>query len=297
MPKSQNKLGGFYSVLYVFSTAIALAFIEDLTKAIPFTFVLWVSAVVATLIMHLVCIRRISYIYKCLIKNKKTFLLLISSVFFIVLSSYYSSHIVGSSLYLISYFALSGLISLVLSKHFRLSSIPSIIAGFCYIIAIIMAFFEMLNMHQGDRAILVILIGAISGVVYAKYIQRYASEFMLSALESIAIRYWLVIVLIPILIPQNLVNYILTYQLMDTPIIILVAIMALILPLYFTQKALENIHYTNALIINASTPIVSLIISVLFINSSILLIKLFIPAILVFIGTGFGAFLVLSKKT
>jgi hypothetical protein len=280
-----TKFGTCYSLLYVLSTSTALIFIEHLTKSIPTILVLWLSAVVATIIMHLICIKRLRYIYHCLIMDKKSFLLFVTTVFFIISSSYYSSHTVGSTLYLLSYFAISGLISLVISRQFRSLSIVNVFGSGCYIIAILWTLYKIAILTDGVYAIILTTIGAISGVVYAKYIQTYAVSFSLSALESLAVRYWLVIILIPILMPESLFSCLATYKLIYTPKIVLVSLSTLILPLYFNQKALKYMHYTKVLIINALTPFVSLIFSIIFMNKYSTLINLSIPAILIFVGT------------
>ena len=287
----QSKLsGGAFGLLYVLNTAIALTYIENISSSINPLLLLWLTAIVATIAMHFCCYRRLGYIYNAILAHKKIFIIEIVTVFFIVLSSYFSCYAVGAALYILGYFAISGLIALFLTKPGTKNYRLFFSAIFCYSIVIIFIFKLMSIYPHGILAITITSIGAISGVIYLNYSKKRSQTSNLSALEVLAVRYLLVIMIIPVVVPQiiyfNLFAFLHNNNIIQNSlVIIMVATTALILPLYFNQKALHHLHYTQVALINALTPTVTLILSFLLHNHSMLHEQIALLCLITFIAS------------
>lgn len=285
-----SKPGVFFGLLYVLNTAIALTYIENISGSINPILLLWLTAIVATISMHFCCYKRLWYIYQTVWAQKKIFIIEIISVFFIVLSSYFSCYAVGAALYIVGYFAISGLIALFFVKSPIKNRTLFFSAIFCYSIVIIFIFQLMYIYNQGAIAIAITSIGAIFGVIYLNYSKKRSQISSLSAIEVLSMRYWLVIVIIPIIFPHiiyfNIFSFIHSNNIVQNSwIVIIIATTALIFPLYFNQKALQLLHYTEVAIINALTPTVTLILSFLLHNHSMLHLQIATLCLITFIAS------------
>lgn len=272
MHAPKNVLWGFwYSVLYVFATVFALFSVENITRnnhIDPILF-LWLSTIAATLIMHLIIYKSLKQIYNSLTQQKTSFILMIISVTMIVSSSYYGAHHIGTMRYLLLYFSLTGLISLIIRRNnlkqyiFIISLISYTACSMCLIFITLNLSFHDYNIRslqsQTIYAVLLTIIGAICGVTYAKYSQKHSLSHDLSAIELLSVRYWLVIMLMPMLLHAKILEQT-TWILQDPNLILQLlfsSILVLIIPLYFAQKSLHYIDYPISMVISSITPFVA----------------------------------------
>jgi hypothetical protein len=248
-----------YSFLYVFAFSVALVLIQKLDISIPPLFSLLVTATIASLYFNLINKNHIKEIYSDCFRNKKQWIV----VMFIVLVMWATTMIgpgkIGASLFNFIYFAWLGMLGFILQsfKNWQENRIKFYF-GFCVFLLIILnIFFELHVSYSYDSlyGIVTALLGGTASFVYFKQSQILAKNTRLSATQILAVRFYLAIIILAIIVPKHQIHDYLTLS--SSASLILLAFLSLIIPLYFSQKALEKITSEQHAIINSICPIVT----------------------------------------
>lgn len=250
-------IGILYSIFYAIVCAGTLIAVEAISQSISSMSTLWGSAVFATVVLHIRSIKALRKVYRSAINHYPLVIVMILSVFFIVFSSYYSVAIIGVENYLVLYFSTLGMIATIL-HYVKIKQKKCIFSIIFYITAILAA---LSNLHLSNTetisSLISILLGCFGGVMYAKYSQMLYAATGLGALQLLSIRYWLVILVLP-LFPHT-IGHLRDLMIEYWAYIALMGVSVLILPLYLSQKSLEFVDYKIYLIISSTTPIFSLL--------------------------------------
>ncbi len=194
-------------------------------------------------------------------KNKRLWLFVMLLVLVMWATTMIGPGIIGASLFNFLYFAWLGVLAFVsLSiqdwKKYRLKfyfAIPILV------LILLNAYFEFRQSFSMEIAygILLALIGGTSSFIYFKTSQALAKTTHLSASQILAVRFYLSIGVLLVATPLHSAILSLTPAIMLG--LVVLAFCSLIIPLYFSQKALEKITSEQHAIINSLCPIVTAI--------------------------------------
>ncbi len=257
-----------YSFLYVLVFSIALILIQKLDVSIPPLFSLLVTATIASLYFNIINKNNLKKIYADCLKNKKQWF----SVMLIVLIMWGTTMVgpgkIGASLFNFIYFAWLGMLGFMLLalKNWQEYKIKFYF-GVCLLLLIIAnIFFEIRSSfsYESLYGIFLALAGGTSSFIYFKNSQALAKNANLSATQVLAVRFYLSIIVLFIILPkQHVVEYMSFTNLTN---LLLLAFLSLIIPLYFSQKALEKITSEQHAIINSLCPIATCVLQTLVFN-------------------------------
>lgn len=267
---NNNAKGVAYAVGYMLLTCASLMFVESISvkEQIDPLIMLWVNAIVATIIMHIILLSKLKLTYIKFIKYPLSTTFMMVTVLLIVASSFYSIKKIGTMEYLVLYFSVMGFVSslveILLHKN-KLNTLRLMV----FAIVCIMLVNHL--MQKNDIAVVITFIGASAGVLYARFSQKLALNVNMSALQILSIRYWFVIVIIPLLFNDCLESVINGVHVLKEKFVIitLLSIITLILPLYMTQKSLKHISYSKNGIINSCAPLIAILGNYIFTNNLI----------------------------
>jgi len=257
-----------YSFLYVLVFSIALILIQKLDVNIPPLFSLLITASIASLYFNIINRNHLKKIYSDCWANKKQWLI----IMFIVLVMWGTTMIgpgkIGASLFNFIYFAWLGMVGLMLSslKNWR-EYRRKFYFGLCLFFLIILNVFFELRANFSYNAIYGIflaLLGGTSSFIYFKQSQALAKNAHLSATQVLAVRFYLSIIVLLLILPKQHTAHYLT--IINSINLVLLAFFSLIIPLYFSQKALEKITSEQHAIINSLCPLVTGILQELVFN-------------------------------
>ena len=246
-----------YSFLYVLVFSVALVLIQKLDVSIPPLFSLLITASITSLYFNIINKNHLKKIYADCLANKKAWF----SVMFIVLIMWGTTMVgpgqIGASLFNFIYFAWLGMLGFMLlsfqdwEKH-RIK----LYFGLCLFSLIIAnIFFELRSSfsYESISGIFMALVGGTASFIYFKQSQALAKNAHLTATQVLAVRFYLAIVVLLLILPKHeAVNYL---TIGNSFSLVLLAILSLIIPLYFSQKALEKITSEQHAIINSLCPI------------------------------------------
>ncbi|MDX1900555.1 MAG: EamA family transporter [Gammaproteobacteria bacterium] len=248
-----------YSFLYVLVFSIALVLIQKLDVSIPPLFSLIITSTIASLYFNIINKGHLKKIYSHCLENKKQWF----SVMFIVLVMWATTMIgpglIGASLFNFIYFAWLGMLGFMLLsfqnwKEYKIK----FYFGLCLFLLIIAnVFFELRTSfsYQALYGISMALIGGTASFIYFKQSQSLAKSADLSATQVLAVRFYLAIIILLLIVPKHQIqNY---FTVINSVSLVLLAFFSLIIPLYFSQKALEKITSEQHAIINSACPIVT----------------------------------------
>lgn len=248
-----------YSFLYVLVFSVALVLIQKLDVSIPPLFSLIVTASIASLYFNIINRRNLTRIYTDCFANKKQWLLIMFIVLIMWGTTMIGPGIIGASLFNFIYFAWLGMLGFMLLafQDWKLNRIQFYF-GLCLLLLIIANVTFELRMSFSYNVIYGIslaLLGGTSSFVYFKQSQALAKNASLSATQVLAVRFYLSIIVLLIILPKHHVPEYFTIANFFN--LVLLAFVSLIIPLYFSQKALEKITSEQHAIINSSCPIVT----------------------------------------
>src|SRR5262249_28791080 len=146
---------------------------------------------------------------------------------------------IGASLFNFIYFAWLGMLGfMVLSfKNWREYKIKFYFGLCLFLLIIASVFFELRSSfsYQTLYGIFLALAGGTSSFIYFKNSQALAKNAHLSATQVLAVRFYLSIIVLFIILPKQHIVHYLTFNNLAT--LVLLAFLSLIIPLYFSQKA------------------------------------------------------------
>lgn len=248
-----------YSFLYVLVFSIALVLIQKLDVSIPPLFSLLITAIFASLYFNLINRNHLRKIYSDCFANKKQWI----TVMIIVLVMWATTMIgpgkIGASLFNFIYFAWLGMLGFIMLslQNWKEYRIKFYFALCLFSLIIANVFFELKTSlsYESLYGIILALLGGTASFIYFKQSQALAKNAHLSATQVLAVRFYLAIIILLLFLPRHqIVNYL---NLPTIFVLLLLAFFSLIIPLYFSQKALEKITSEQHAIINSSCPIVT----------------------------------------
>lgn len=257
-----------YSFLYVFVFSVALVLIQELDINIPPLFSLLITATIATLYFNFINKKNLKKIYADCFANKKQWLLVMSIVLVMWGTTMVGPGKIGASLFNFIYFAwlgMLGLISLSL-QNWNTNKVKFYFALSILLLIITNVVFELRASFSMDSiyGMFLALVGGSSSFIYFKQSQTLAKTASLSATQVLAVRFYLAIIMLLIILPKShFGDYLTLYNL---ACLVLLAFFSLIIPLYFSQKALEKITSEQHAIINSLCPIVTAVLQQLIFN-------------------------------
>ena len=251
-----------YSFIFVFMTAVSMLFVQHLDANIAPMFSLLVTTIIAIIYFNLVNINNLKGIYRTCWKHKKLWLSMMLSVFVMRAGAMIAPGIIGASLHGFLYFSWLGALGfLSLGWQDWQKNNLKFYCGLCIISLIIINIFFTLNNSFSGKMIFGLLCSLISGTsafIYFKQSQQIIKSMALSASKILAIRFYLTIPLTFAFLPFNGMAQYFTYESFSS--LVLLAFISMIIPLYFSQKALEKITSEQNAIIMSFCPALTAII-------------------------------------
>jgi drug/metabolite transporter (DMT)-like permease len=248
-----------YSFLYVLIFSVALVLIQKLDISIPPLFSLLVTASIASIYFNLINLHRLKEMYHDCFRNSSLWILIMSIVLLMWGCTMIGPGKIGASSFNFLYFAWLGTLGFVslsfqdwkknrMKFYFGLSILLLIVANI---------FLELQESFTSDTGlgIFLALAGGTSSFVYFKASQAFTKKTHLSATQILSVRFYLSIIVLFIILPKHNVSEYLSLN--NSLSLVLLAFCSLIIPLYFSQKALEKITSEQHAIINSLCPAVT----------------------------------------
>lgn len=257
-----------YSFLYVAVFSIALILIQKLDISIPPLFSLLITASIASLYFNIINIKQLRKIYIDCFSNIRRWV----SVMLVVLIMWGTTMIgpgrVGASLFNFIYFAWLGMLGFMMLslKNWKECYIKFYFGLSLFLLIVVNVFFELHSSfsYQTVYGILLALLGGTFSFIYFKQSQALAKNANLSATQVLAVRFYLSIFVLLLILPKHSIQNYVTFT--NLIYLFLLAFFSLIIPLYFSQKALEKITSEQHAIINSLCPIVTSILQKIVFN-------------------------------
>ncbi len=250
-----------YSFLYVFIFSIALVIIQKLDVSIPPLFSLLITASIATIYFNLINRLHLKKIYKDCFKNTRQWFSVMLIVLFMWGTTMVGPGKIGASLFNFIYFAWLGALGfMLLAFQNPKNNRSKLYFALCLVFLILVNIsFELKSSftYTTSSGIVLALLGGTSSFIYFKQSQSLAKNATLSATQVLAVRFYLSIFILVLVVPRHSFENYFTYS--NLTYLALLAFFSLIIPLYFSQKALEKITSEQHAIINSLCPIVTCI--------------------------------------
>jgi len=247
-----------YSFLYVLIFSIALILIQKLDITIPPLFSLLVTATIATIYFNIINIKNLKKTYADCFQNKQNWFLVMLIVLIMWSTTMIGPGKIGASFFNFIYFSWLGTLGfLSLGLQNGIHKRQFYFAACLFALILTNIFLELNNSFSLSAltGIALALIGGTSSFIYFRKSQSLAKNANLSATQVLAVRFYLSIVMIFIFLPKHLLNEHLTP--INSLNLMLLAFFSLIIPLYFSQKALEKITPEQHAIINSLCPLIT----------------------------------------
>jgi hypothetical protein len=218
-------------------------------------FILLAGSIAAILYFHLINLKTIPYIYKQSLAQKSNWFWLNVSIAITWLCAIYSPAYIGASLYTFIYFAVLGIIGSIFfiyqKKYYNFSQLISLLgllSLLCYAI-----YKNDINISAYQTiGISLALIGGISGFIYSKQSANFMKTAILSTSQILAVRFFLIIPLCFILIPYPLI---MNMSFLHLNYAMFIGIFCLIIPIYFSQKGIEEAGPEINAMLSSGTPL------------------------------------------
>ncbi|NNM59622.1 MAG: hypothetical protein HKM04_07385 [Legionellales bacterium] len=245
-----------YSVIFVFMTAFSMLFVQHLDATIPAMLSLFMTTIIAVCYFNFVNLNNLKSIYNTCWKHKKLWLAMMISVFVMRAGAMIAPGIIGASLHGFLYFSWLGALGfLSLGWQDWQKNGVKFYCGLCIVSLIIVNICFALNNTFSEKILFGLFCSLISGTsafVYFKQSQTIIKTMQLSASKILAIRFYLTIPLAFAFLPFNDLTKYFSFESLSS--IILLAFISMIIPLYFSQKALEKITSEQNAIIMSFCP-------------------------------------------
>jgi drug/metabolite transporter (DMT)-like permease len=266
-----------YSVLYVIDSAISRVLIDFTISNIPITIVLFGVSIVAIIFFSLINFKSILNTYKKFFfdfKGIQLFIGLNLSVLSMWVLTYLGIDFVGASMSAYLFFMSLSLATSILKNHqFKFKGIIFILIFILFMIIAILSLDHMIY------AIIPILAG-ISGFIYNVISTKTTAKIKLKTSETLACRYWALIIFLPFFMPENTSSYINPTNIF---LIITIGTLSFILQVWFAQKGLDNAGINRHSFIIMYSPAATYILEGIFLggeNYTLLILSLITPPII-----------------
>ena len=248
-----------YSFLYVFVFSIALILIQKLDLSIPPLFSLLITTIIASLYFNLINKSHLKRIYSDIFGNIKRWFVVMGIVLIMWATTMVGPGKIGASLFNFIYFAWLGFLGFAsLSFNHGKKIKINFYFGLALLLLIIINIylqFQSAFSYEICYGIMMAFIGGTASFFYFKQSQAFAKNASLSATQVLAVRFYLTIIILAIILPKSGMGHYLTFANLIN--LILLSFCSLIIPLYFSQKALERITSEQHAIINSLCPLVT----------------------------------------
>lgn len=240
-----------YSFFYVFFTALAVVLIDKINTHVPILISLAITSGIALIFFTLVNFKQLVTIYKI---NRKFWLFSLLMNLCVLVNWFFSYLGVSTSsatFFVFIYFLVQALIVLLVARL----AIKNLLKASLIVISIIVATLYIERHQVSYLGILYGFIAAGAGYAYMLFSHRLSKQGELSATQILATRFCLLFTISLVLsLSVHFSNYhLLTHHQLD--IIIIIAFASLIVPLYFSQRALAHIGLSRHTFIRSLTPL------------------------------------------
>lgn len=244
------KKSDIYPILFVLASAIATVSIDDLVAGIPAKLVLFIVTSIAIIYFHLINAKNILKIYHSAMKNP--FLLIAVNVLLAAtwLATYLGIYYLGASVYNIFYFSISAALAASITT-LEVKKSHSITLLMCLIL--VLAWYLM---NLPSTGVIFSVIGGVSGFLYRHYSYKLSSNNNLSSSQILAIRFWLLWLVLFYLAPLDQTSkYMSLYYVF---LILIVAFISFILQNWLNQQGIIKAGVKRSTTILAFTPLATI---------------------------------------
>lgn len=257
-----------YSFLYVLVMSIAIVLIQKLDMSIPPLVSLLATASFATVYFNIINRHDLKKIYLDCWNNKSKWVVVMLIVLIMWSTSMIGPGVLGGSLFNFIYFAWLGMLGFIsLSLQNWPENRNKVYFGICLLVLNgINVFFELRSSltYSVIYGLVLALVGGTASFVYFKQSQALARKAHLSATQVLAVRFYLSILVILIFLPKHQIEHYFTW--INLINFAMLAFFSLIIPLYFSQKALEKITSEQHAIVNSLCPLMTGLLQEMFFN-------------------------------
>ena len=269
----KSKRNYAFSILYCIAVGIASATIDGATDFLPVAYSLFMTCCISMLYFHIISIKQVIDLYKQLLRNKTLFIQINLIVAIMWLSTFYGISLEGATFFNIIYFVGRSLF-IKLTKGNLLSSL---------IILLFLLIVYKVHIHNGIIGFMIALLGGLAGYLYGIISAKMNSSLNLTASQILASRFWLLIIILFLLIPDK--DFIQYTNLHNVILVIFIAFITMIVQLWLSQKAILNIGINKHGYITTLVPFSTFLAQGVILNSwnvIMLLFSLIVPFVLLF---------------
>lgn len=252
-----------YGILYIFSTALSLVFISEFGLQIPEELMIFLTILIAVIFFHIVNFGNLRNTYNILLlKQRKLYLINLLSAFAMWLGTflipiYYSPSITVFTMMCILVLS-SSIYSYIKTRVNQL--IYKVVAIIILLTYFYSTYFVLYPTFKFMGMLLSTVTLGVSAFIYVLSSGR-LNQVGVLAKQILAARFWLLLAFSLGLVIKNHSFHLITYTvLLKTAFLCAIA---LIIPIYFSQKSIEKIGATKSAAIFGLTPIATLLIEVL----------------------------------
>lgn len=243
-----------FSFLYVLAFSVASVLIQKLYSSISPFFSLLITAIIATVYFNLVNVGKLKKLYRDCWKEKKLWLAVMITILIMWNCTMNGPGLLGASFYTFLVFAWLGVLGYV-SLGLKEKNKIALYTGVCILVLIFVGIGLVFQSFSLKTALGVVvgLIGGGSVFIYFKQSQALIKRVKLPPTQILAVRFYLTIIVLFIFVPKD--SFSVYLNLDNVSYLVFLAFISLIIPLYFSQKALEHISSEQHAIINSLCPI------------------------------------------
>jgi hypothetical protein len=245
-----------YSFLYVLIYSFPAVFLEKLYSSIAPLFSLLIAASIATLFFNIINLGKLKKVYIECWRERKMWLAIMCTILIMWSCSVFAPGMIGASLYTFLYFAFLGMLGFISLAIIDWSKNRiKLFFGLAILILILFVVGAFLGQKLTKINLICTLLGFIGGTsafVYFKQSQILLKRIQISATQILAVRFYLTIIVLFLILLHG--SFSLYFTVSNFLQLMLLAAISLIIPLYFSQKALEKISSEKNAIVMSISP-------------------------------------------
>lgn len=247
--------------LYALFTAISFTYIDKLGDDINPYWSLLIMSVIATLFFNAINYKELKRIYKACYSDNIIYMQMALSVGINWLCSIFAPNLSDPFIYLALYFMVLALVGFIfMEKNNRLDRLVHYLCAMSLILLIvIVGFYYNIKENKNITAgMLLGIFGGITAYLYAHSSNKLATRNHLLPTQVLAVRF---LPLVLALISWLLLNHMeITLSISESLILLVMAIVTLVIPIYFLQAAINKLGVTKYSIFVAITPGITFVI-------------------------------------
>ncbi|MCC2625707.1 MAG: hypothetical protein K0R14_1580 [Burkholderiales bacterium] len=246
-------------ILYMVLTAISFTFIDKLGNVVNPLISLFFMSIYATIWFNAVNYKHLKQIYlKCCSQNRLLYIIVAINVGINWLCSIFAPHKSDPFIYLSVTFVTMAICGLVATQ--KETKTQFFIEWGCIMLlasSVVLLRYGY-EIHYNKNTDTGLILGCISGVTtyyYAVFSNKYSKENNFSSSQMLALRFWPLIIGLGCFILFRHITFTFTWHI--TFILLIISFLALIIPVYFLQKAIITIKTNSLSVILAITPVIT----------------------------------------